>query len=141
MTTPTPEQTDAPDEKSVVARLRDACNGRPSTLIPWPHGVLHDAAARLEELEAALAKLDAGTHVLAPNWAHIDTVPCGEPVWLTYEDGFIVWGFWYDEDKADWLRIHRREPFHDDEPPLYPIAWMPEIYVPDAMIKPAQDGE
>ena len=66
MTTLTPEQTDAPDEKSVVARLRDACNGRPSTLIPWPHRVLHDAAARIEELEAALAKLAAGTHVLVP---------------------------------------------------------------------------
>jgi len=84
MTTITPEQTDAPDEKSVVARLRDACNGHPSTLIPWPRRVLHDAAARIEELEAAIAKLDAGTHVLVP-----------------VEDVKTIWKWLREPDHAD----------------------------------------
>ena len=52
--------------QSIIERLRGACNGHPSAAIPWPHRVLHDAAARIEELEAALAKLEAGTHVLVP---------------------------------------------------------------------------
>ena len=95
MTTPTPEQTDAPDEKNVVARLRDACNGHPSTLIPWPHRVLHDAAARIEELEAALAKLDADTHVLVP----VEQVEAVN-LWLREPDhsGSFTWS-----EAIDWL--------------------------------------
>lgn len=32
-------------------RLREACNGHPQALIPWPHRILHEAAEAIERLE------------------------------------------------------------------------------------------
>lgn len=40
---------------TIPARLRAACRGHPAAQIPWPHRLLHEAADRIEELEAAIA--------------------------------------------------------------------------------------
>lgn len=40
----------------LVARLREACNGKPAK-IEWPHRVLHDAANEIERLRAREAQL------------------------------------------------------------------------------------
>ncbi len=40
--------------KDIVERLREACNGHPHAKIPWPHHLLHDAVAEIEQLRAAL---------------------------------------------------------------------------------------
>jgi len=45
-------------------RLLEACFGRPAT-IPWPHRLLHEAAAHLEAYAALLAGVDAGDEELA----------------------------------------------------------------------------
>lgn len=39
---------------NLVMRLRSACNGHPTALIPWPHRLLHDAASEIERLTLAL---------------------------------------------------------------------------------------
>jgi hypothetical protein len=36
---------------SIAYKLIEAANGHPHALIPWPHRLLHDAAARIKELE------------------------------------------------------------------------------------------
>lgn len=41
----------------LVERLHDACNGHPNAKIPWPHRLLHDAAAELTRLRALNAEL------------------------------------------------------------------------------------
>jgi hypothetical protein len=49
----------------IVERLRQACNGHPAAKIPWPHRVLHEAAATIEALrkerDEALAKVALAT--------------------------------------------------------------------------------
>lgn len=51
----------------LVKRLRENCAGQPAT-VPWPHRVLHEAADRIEQLEAdkralveALEKISANS--------------------------------------------------------------------------------
>ena len=37
---------------TIPERLRAACRGHPAAHIPWPHRLLHEAADRIEALEA-----------------------------------------------------------------------------------------
>ena len=39
-------------------RLLDACLGHPHAKIPWPHRLLHEAAAEIDRLRAALEAID-----------------------------------------------------------------------------------
>lgn len=36
----------------MIRRLKDACNGHPNALIPWPHRLLHDTISLLDRLAA-----------------------------------------------------------------------------------------
>lgn len=50
-------------DKTLVERLRAACDGHPHAKIPWPHRVLHEAADRIEADAARITMLDAvATH-------------------------------------------------------------------------------
>ena len=44
------------DKADIVTRLNAACIGHPHARIPWPHRLLHDARARIEELQTLLAE-------------------------------------------------------------------------------------
>ena len=44
------------DKADIVTRLNAACIGHPHARIPWPHRLLHDARARIEELHTLLAE-------------------------------------------------------------------------------------
>ena len=41
----------------IVEKLKDACNGHPDAVIPWPHRVLHEAADEIERLREAVMGL------------------------------------------------------------------------------------
>lgn len=51
----------------MVERLREACVGHPHAKIAWPHRLLHDAASRLESLEALFAE-QAGELAKRDEW-------------------------------------------------------------------------
>ena len=42
---------------NLVERIRAACDGHPHAKIEWPHRILHEAADRIEALEAALREI------------------------------------------------------------------------------------
>lgn len=48
------------DPSTLVQRLREACKGYRYVKIPWPHRILHEAADRIEELEAQLRSQSGG---------------------------------------------------------------------------------
>ena len=41
---------------TIEQRLRNACDGYPSTTISWPHRILHEAADEIERLKADLKR-------------------------------------------------------------------------------------
>jgi hypothetical protein len=43
---------------SISYKLLEAANGHPHAKIPWPHRLLHDASARIVDLEAQLAEVN-----------------------------------------------------------------------------------
>lgn len=51
----------------VVARLRAACVGHPFAKIPWPHRILHDAAALITSLEARAETAERERDMAADN--------------------------------------------------------------------------
>lgn len=43
----------------IKERLKEACNGHPNAVIPWPHRLLHDAIDAVWEGEKRIAELEA----------------------------------------------------------------------------------
>lgn len=82
----------------LIKRLREACNGHPNALIPWPHRLLHDAADALQaaidapEQPGGFADadaMDAAWKVLKPQ-LKTDGWTLGES--FNYR-GFFAWGW------------------------------------------------
>jgi len=53
----------------LVERIRGACDGHPHAKIEWPHRILHEAADRIEALEAALREIEMKLVALNDCWA------------------------------------------------------------------------
>lgn len=69
----TQEDIDAmEDGMGLVDRLRGACSGHPHATIAWPHRVLHEAAARIEQLERELAQRVDQVVRISEGWAIAD---------------------------------------------------------------------
>lgn len=52
-------ETEEDEVSDIVERLRSACVGHPNAKIPWPHRLLHDAIAAIEERDRRIAELEA----------------------------------------------------------------------------------
>jgi hypothetical protein len=45
----------------IKERLKDACNGHPNAIIPWPHRLLHDAIDAIWEGEKRIAEAESAS--------------------------------------------------------------------------------
>jgi hypothetical protein len=67
----------------IKERLKEACNGHPNAVIPWPHRLLHDAIDAIWKGEQRIALLDAVAE------AAVEAVP-NDPEDRTTEDTMLL---------------------------------------------------
>lgn len=95
----------------IAAKLRTACVGHPHAKILWPHRLLHEAADRLEQLEAENARLReqvvAYCAPVAANWAHGQGLPPGHLHPTHYDDLAAAGARMDDFTRADLDRGNR----------------------------------
>lgn len=91
----------------LVQRLNGACNGWPHAKIPWPHYLLHEAAARIKELEAeAHLKATRITQLEAENKRlreALDSAPRPESL-LSDKAWIVVYADWFFKTQRAALR-------------------------------------
>ena len=56
------------DPAELARRLRENCVGHPNARIPWPHRILHEAAALIETQAREIAELRAAIVDPAVSW-------------------------------------------------------------------------
>jgi hypothetical protein len=49
------------EHTDILARLREACTGHPHAEIPWPHRLLHDAVAEIDNLRGVIRAIETNT--------------------------------------------------------------------------------
>ena len=64
------------DTAKLAQRLRENCVGHPNARIPWPHRILHEAAALIETQAREIAELRAALVDMGHTLTHIATMDC-----------------------------------------------------------------